>query len=298
MIAKSKGKEAIDAYLDRFIAGAMNNGLNELEARKIWDMINEMGAYQMNKAHTFSYAVISYWTAHFKAHHPLEFTAACLRNAKNDESAILLLREMCQEGLEHIPFDLEKSEANWCVKDGKLYGGFTALRGVGEVKAARFIKHRSEGTLTNKQKEFLCSATNTFGNIFPFHTNYQHLYDDPDGNDIANKIVEISDINNEGDVPHLEERVFLAELIEVKYKSENDPARVKKRNHQPMTGPMNYIDVRLQDDSGRIGGRIGRYDIGLLGNLPPTGSHLLIRAVFYNNIPWAFIQKWKVINES
>lgn len=297
LISKSKGKEAIDDYLDQFIEGSSKQGFDEIAARKLWNTINEMGSYQMNKAHTFSYAVISYWTAYFKAHHPLEFTAACLRNAKNDDSAILLLREMYREGFEHIPFDIEKSEANWCVKDGKLYGGFTALRGVGKVKAERYIGAREEGKLTDKQRAFLLHADNTFGNIFPFHTNYQHLYDDPDGNDIASKIVEIADINEEGMVPHLHERVFLAELTEVKYKSENDPARVKKRNHQLMIGPMNYIDVRLRDDSGMIGGRIGRYDISRLGNLPPIGSHLLIRAVFYNNIPWAFIQKWRRIDE-
>ena len=293
-IAKSKGKEVIDAYKDKFIAGAEKNNYPETDARKIWNMINEMGAYQMNKAHTYSYAVISYWTAYLKAYYPFEFAAANLRNAKDTDSAISLLREMNQEGVEYVSFDIEKSEANWCVKDGKLYGGFTALRGIGEIKAAKFIAARDEGSLTTKQLEFIDKAKNPFSNIFPFHTKYQYLYDDPEGNDIAGKVIEIKDLNN---VPHGEERVFLAELIDKQTRNVNEPINLKKRNGEVLSSPLEYINVKLRDDHGEIGGRIGRYDLSRLGNLPKIGSHLLIRAVFWNNIPWAFIQKWRRIDE-
>ena len=111
-----------------------------------------MGAWQMNKAHTYSYAVISYWTAYLKAHHPLEFAAANLRNAKDEDSALELLREMVREGIEFVAFDLEKSQMNWSVQDGKLYGGFIALKGIGESKAAKLIAARDAGTLTDKQR--------------------------------------------------------------------------------------------------------------------------------------------------
>lgn len=278
-IAKSKGREAVEAYREKFL---------ERGDEKVWDMINEMGAYQMNKAHTFSYAAISYWTAYFKAHYPLEFTAASLRHAKTDDDAILLLRE----GVDYVPFDLEKSEANWSVKDGILYGGFTALRGVGEIKAAKFIESRDK--LTEKQINFLAEAENVFENIFPMHANYQSFYDGPD--DIAGEVVEIDSLNKDGDVLHGHERVFLAELTYKNNRSENEPVRIKKREGRELTGPMDYLNVRLRDDSGEIGGRVGRQDFQRIGKLPPVGSHLLIRAVFWNNIPYAFIQKWRRID--
>lgn len=285
-IAKSKGKEAIDKYLDQFIEGVGD----EKKARKIWSMINEMGAYQMNKAHTFSYAVISYWTAYFKAYYSLEFAAANLRHAKDDDSAVLLLRE----GIKYVPFDLKKSESNWCVKDGILYGGFTALKGIGEIKAAKFVKQRDN--LTPKQIAFLEKAENPFDKIFPFHTNYQHLYNDPEAHGIAGNLYDIKEINKSGDVPHGEERVFLAELIYKKTKNENDIARIKKRGGGKWEPPLDYIDVRLRDDSDEIGGRIGRFNFKRLGQLPDIGAHLLIRAMFFNDIPYAFIQKWRRID--
>jgi DNA polymerase III alpha subunit len=300
-MSKRLGEEFFNTHRAKFVKGAASQGINEEEALKTWTMINAMGAWQMNKAHTYSYAVISYWTAYLKAHHPLEFAAANLRNAKDVDNAIMLLREMNREGFEYVPFDLKKSEVNWCVKDGKLYGGFTALRGIGEVKAAKFIKARNEGTLDAKQLAFIEKASNSFADIFPFHTHYQHLYDDPDAHGIGSQVYEIADINTAGDVPHGQERVFLGELIYKNQRDANEEVNIKKRGGKVLQPPLEYVDMRIRDDGGVIGGRIGRFDFercgrDLLENIP-VGSHLMIRAKFYNNIPWAFIQKWRRIDE-
>jgi hypothetical protein len=60
-------------------------------------------------------------------------------------------------------------------------------------------------------------------------------------------------------------------------------------------------DLRIRDDSDMIGCRIGRYDWEQIGKeleeRVPVGAHLLVRAVFYNGIRYAFIKKWKWLNE-
>lgn len=300
-VSKRLGKEYFQPFWLKFREGAMAKGINETAALQTWTMINAMGAWQMNKAHTFSYAVISYWTAYLKAHHPMEFAAANLRNAKDEDNAIMLLREMDREGIKYIPFDLKKSEANWCIKNGKLYGGFTALHGIGPAKAKKLIKARGAKTLTDKQFKFIREAKNPFKDIFPFHTNYQHLYDDPEGNGIASDISEIDNINLANNVPHGEERVFLGELIYKNPRNANEQVNIKKRDGKVLTGPLEYIDMRLRDDHGVIGGRIGRFDFSRIGRdlleRIPVGSHLMIRAVFWNGIPWAFITRWRRIDE-
>lgn len=289
-ISKSLGREILDPYWEKFKKGAVN----EADALKIWKMIIAMGAYQMNKAHTFSYAVVSYWTAYLKAHHPLEFAAANLRNAKDEDSAILLLREMKQEGIDHIAFDVDKSEMNWSVKDGKLYGGFTALKGIGEITAKKMIASRKSGSLTAKQLEKIHKAVNPFNNIFPFHTNYQDLYDNPQKHGVVSEISEIADIVK--NVPlHKQERVFLGEVVYTKIRNWNEAVNVKKRGGVKEEGPLEYLDIRLRDDHDTIGGRIGRFDYKAIGDVP-VGAHIMVRAVFYNNIPWAFIKKWRQID--
>lgn len=296
-MSKRMGKEFFDTYWEKFKVGAMSQGIGEKEARATWETINAMGAWQMNKAHTFSYAVISYWTAYLKAHHPLEFAAANLRNAKDEDSAIELLREMVREGIEYVPFDLELSEINWSAKDGKLVGGFTALKGIGESKAAKLIEARNNGTLTQKQRDEIAKAENTFADIFPFNSKYGHLYDDPQGNGIASKVAKIIDIET---VPHGEERVFLAELIHKNLRNQNEEILIKKRGGKIEKDPLEFLDVRLRDDTGMIGGRIGRWDFNKIGRelleSVPVGAHLMIRAKFFNGIRYAFITKWRRID--
>jgi len=294
-MSKRMGKEFFETYWEKFRLGAQSQGIPEKEARATWELINAMGAWQMNKAHTFSYAVISYWTAYLKAHHPLEFSAANLRNAKDEDSAVELLREMVREGIEYVPFDLELSELNWCAKDGKLYGGFVSLKGIGESKAAKLIEARNAKKLTAKQKEEIGKAQSVFYDIFPFQTLYSHMYDEPEKNGIAGKLNKIVDL--EESIPHKEERVFIGELIYKNARNANEEVNVKKRQGKLETGPLEFLDVRLRDDTGTIGGRISRWDFERMGRelleKVPEGAHLLIRAKFFNGIRYAFISKWK-----
>jgi hypothetical protein len=296
-MSKRMGKEFFDTYWEKFKVGAMSQGIGEKEARATWETINAMGAWQMNKAHTHSYAVISYWTAYLKAHHPLEFAAANLRNAKDEDSAVELLREMVREGIQYVPFDLDKSQLNWSGQDGILYGGFVALKGIGESKATKLIAARDAGKLTQKQRDEIEKASNIFADIFPFNTNYKHLYDDPHGNGVASQLCQIADLEG---VPHNEERVFLGELVYKNARNANEEVNVKKRGGKMVRGPLEFIDVRLRDDTGTIGGRVGRFDFERVGRelleSVPVGSHLMIRAKFFNNIRYAFITKWRRID--
>jgi DNA polymerase III alpha subunit len=293
-MSKRMGKEFFDTYWEKFKQGAMSQGISESEARTTWELINSMGAWQMNKAHTYSYAVISYWTAYLKAHHPLEFAAANLRNAKDEDSALELLREMVREGIEFEAFDVQRSEMNWSVKEGKLLGGFVSLKGIGESKAKKLMDARAAGKLTQKQIDELNNAENIFKDIFPFSSKYGHYYDDPNSVNIAGSVSKIMDLDEK--IPHQEERVFIGELIYKNSRNANEEVNVKKRGGKMETGQLEFIDVRLRDDTGTIGGRIGRWDylkIGkeLLENVP-EGAHLLVRAAFYNGIRYAFIKKW------
>ncbi|HEY6019201.1 MAG TPA: hypothetical protein VIY48_04660, partial [Candidatus Paceibacterota bacterium] len=255
-----------------------------------------MGTWCMNKAHTYSYAIISYWTAYLKAHHPLEFAACNLRNAKDEESAFELLREMVREGIEYVPFDIEKSALNWSVIDGKLYGGFTALKGIGESKAAKLIEARDAGKLTTKQRADIAKCDNIFNDLNPLMTKYCSIYNNPKEHGVlTDKIWHVADLT-EG-IPHGEERVLIAELIYKNQRDANEDVNIKKRNGKVETGQTIFVDLRLRDDTGMIGGRINRFDYLRIGKElleeVPIGAHLLIRAKFFNGIRYCFISKWK-----
>jgi len=251
----------------------------------------------MNKAHTYSYAVISYLTAYLKAHHPLEFAAANLRNAKDEDSAVELLREMSKEGLEYTPFDIDKSVANWAAVDGKLVGGFLNLKGIGESKAAKLIAARDAGKLTQKQREDIAAAENIFADIFPFRSKYGGYYENPGQFGINGGLEKIEDFDGKQRGSY----AFLGELIYKNARNANEEVNVKKRGGKKETGPLDFVDVRLRDDTGMIGCRIGRFDFEAIGRelleKVPEGAHLLVRARFVKDIRFGFITKWKWLNK-
>jgi len=294
-IAKRMGKEFFDTQWVKFRDGAASQDINEEQARRTWEMINSMGAWQMNKAHTRSYAVISYWTAWLKRYHPLEFAAANLRNAKDEDSAIALLREMSKEGIDYVRFDPDLSEETWSVKDGRLIAGFTALHGFGPVKAKKFVAARAEGKLTPAMREQALKAKNVFADIFPIETKYKALYDDPRGNHIVGPVARIGAITGHEDA----EVVFIGKLIHKGLRDINEEVLLKRRHGKRMHGPSAMVDMRLEDDTGDVLVRVNRFDYAQIGReiieRVPIGSMLLVRAKFGRGIRFGFVSKWKRI---
>jgi DNA polymerase III alpha subunit len=296
-ISKRFGKEYFNKLFDKFIEGAVSQGISREAAEKTWDLVNSMGAWQMNKAHTYSYAVISYWTAYLKAHHPLEFVAANLRSARDQESATELLREMAKEGITHVPFDLKLSEENWCVKEGKLIGGFLALKGFGEVKAKKFVELRNKGALTEKHLSEIAAAENVFADIYPIHTKYKELYANPAAFNVASPITKIGDLDGTQSGSH----VIIGEVIHKNPRDANEEVNVKKRGYKLSQGNTEFIDLRLRDDTGVILVRVHhkRYlELGRdLKEKVPEGAHLLVRADICQGLRFGFIQRWKRLDE-
>ena len=58
-MSKSLGQEFFDKYWERFKVGAEENGVSEIDAKKIWDNINTMGSWAFNRSHAISYAMLS-----------------------------------------------------------------------------------------------------------------------------------------------------------------------------------------------------------------------------------------------
>src|SRR5690606_15503170 len=90
-MSKTLGDEFFARYWEKFKAGAAEQGVDEATAKVVWDKICTFGSWAFNKSHAVSYGLISYWCAMLKARYPLEFGAACLRNAKDDEQALHIL---------------------------------------------------------------------------------------------------------------------------------------------------------------------------------------------------------------
>jgi DNA polymerase III alpha subunit len=247
-----KGKEYFDRRGAEFVAGAQTRGFSAAEAQSIWDEICSFGAWGMNKSHTCAYAVIAYWCAWMKAHHPLEYAAACLRQAgstgdKAEAKTLELLREMHAEGITYSAFDPDLSDVDWAAVDGNLVGGFKNLVGFGPAKAVQAVEARRTGTMTEKLRERIAKATVRYTEMFPIAAAWRRVYEEPESvGCMPGSVVLRADQfpQNGGEV------LFLGKVSKKEMRDENETVRLARRGGKRKEGPTLFADIFVLDDSG------------------------------------------------
>lgn len=117
----------------RFIEGAARNDIGASKANELFDLIDKFAGYGFNKSHAAAYALVAYHTAWLKAHYPAEFFAASMSfDMAQTDKLSLFVEDMRRSGLECLPPDVNASEADFSVEDGKVRYALGALKGVGE----------------------------------------------------------------------------------------------------------------------------------------------------------------------
>jgi len=149
-ISKKKEKD-IAANHEKFIEGAVANGLGRSDAQEIWGLIEKFAGYGFNKSHSTAYALIAYQTAYLKTHYPVEFMAALLsgdipgRNFKKKDSLVEHLEDCERMGITVVPPDVNTSHVDFSVRDGKIYFALSAIKGCGGSAGEAVVTARQKG---------------------------------------------------------------------------------------------------------------------------------------------------------
>ena len=145
--AISKKKHDIIAQRrQEFIAGAVARGVDPRTAEEIFDQIVHFGGYGFNKSHAAAYALVAYQTAYLKAHFPTEFMAALLTSEIGKaEKLAQYVAHARQMNVTILPPDVNRSEVEFSVEDGKVRYALAALRGVGYGAAQVLVEERKRG---------------------------------------------------------------------------------------------------------------------------------------------------------
>ena len=149
--AISKKKESIiAANYEQFIFGATESGLPKKEAQHIWELIIKFAGYGFNKSHSTAYALIAYQTAYLKANYPVEFMAALLssdipgRNFSRKDSLVEHLEDCKRMEIEVVPPDVNTSDVDFTVADGKILFGLSAIKGCSGAAPRAIVASRAE----------------------------------------------------------------------------------------------------------------------------------------------------------
>ena len=140
-----KKKAELDKQKERFINGAIKNGIAKDVANFVFTKIEPFAQYGFNKSHAAAYALIAYQTAYLKTYHKEDFIAATMSTELTNTSK---LREFVEElkklNIEIINPSINKCFSDFRAIDGKLYYGLGAIKNVGYEAISNIVDEREK----------------------------------------------------------------------------------------------------------------------------------------------------------
>ncbi len=143
-MGKKKRKE-LEKQEEKFIKGAVNNGIKKDIASFIFQKIKPFAEYGFNKSHAAAYALIAYQTAYLKHYYKEEFIAATMSTELSNTDK---LREFVQE-LKRLNIQIVRPNINKCYADfkpekNKIYYSLSGIKSVGYEAISKVISEREK----------------------------------------------------------------------------------------------------------------------------------------------------------
>ncbi len=150
ILRKAMGKKKLDvmeSMEEKFVRGAIKNGLTEEQAKDIFNRMSSFASYGFNKAHSVSYAEIAYQTAYLKAHYPVEFYSASLTNniGQDMEDIRKFIKDARKNGIEIKPPDINTSQYGFTPEENSIRYGLGGIKNVGKNAVIHIINEREKG---------------------------------------------------------------------------------------------------------------------------------------------------------
>jgi len=151
-----KKKAELDKQKERFINGALKNGIAKDVANFVFTKIEPFAQYGFNKSHAAAYALIAYQTAYLKTFYKEDFIAATMSTELTNTSK---LREFVEE-LKKLKIEIVKPSINKCFSDfravnKKIIYGLGAIKNVGLEAIANIINERERNGTFKSLVDFI-----------------------------------------------------------------------------------------------------------------------------------------------
>ena len=144
-MAKKKPEEMVKVRTE-FLEGTDHAGVDQRIANDIFDQVEKFAGYAFPKAHSASYALLTFRAAWLKAHYPAQYMAAVLSaDMHNTDKVVSLVDEVQRMGLVVHPPDVNLSAQRFSASGGGIRYGLGAVRGVGEGPVEAIIGARESG---------------------------------------------------------------------------------------------------------------------------------------------------------
>ena len=131
---------------EKFINGAIKNGISKTKAIQIFDLIEKFAQYGFNKSHATAYSYISYQTAWLKTHYPAEFMSANLTSEMTNTNRVVVLMNECRKlNIKVNAPNVNESGINFVpISNSEISYGLNAIKNVGIKALEQFIETREK----------------------------------------------------------------------------------------------------------------------------------------------------------
>jgi error-prone DNA polymerase len=145
-MSRKRSADAIEAYRDRFYAGAAGRGVDRETAELVFSKINGFASFGFPKSHAAAFALLAYQSAWLRHYYPGEFLCALL-NAQpmGFYPPASLVRDAQRRGVEVLPPDVNMSADRCRIEGDAVRVGLGYIKGLGEEPAKAFVEERERG---------------------------------------------------------------------------------------------------------------------------------------------------------
>ncbi|HEU5215450.1 MAG TPA: error-prone DNA polymerase [Gaiellaceae bacterium] len=135
-MSRKRSHAALEAWRERFVAGALEKGVEEPKAHELYDKLVAFSGFGFPKSHAAAFGLLAYQSAWLRHHYAPEFLAALL-NAQpmGFYPPATLVRDGQRRGVETRTPDVNRSEAGCTIEDGAVRVGLKYVTGLGEDDA-------------------------------------------------------------------------------------------------------------------------------------------------------------------
>jgi len=150
-MSRKRSHAALEAYRERFVAGAIGLGVEEALAHTVYDKLVAFSGFGFPKSHSAAFGLLAYQSAWLRHHYSAEFLAALL-NAQpmGFYPPATLVRDAQRRNVETRPPDVNRSGVGCDIEEGGVRVGLEYVQGVGKDDAEAVVAEReANGTYTS-----------------------------------------------------------------------------------------------------------------------------------------------------
>lgn len=144
MSGKMRSHEAMKKLTEKFFNSCKQRKLNDHQTRELWRQIESFAGYSFCKAHSASFALLSFQVAYLKAHYPAEFMASVLSNGGGFYSAAVYIQESRRLGIKIELPCINRSKYEYTGSGNSIRIGLMAIKNLSFSSAQKILTERKE----------------------------------------------------------------------------------------------------------------------------------------------------------